>query len=82
MYKESGNRGAPERVRVVVSHESLQNFSLIFTTRLSDFGKGGRVQIFAMPAPKPPLSDSIAIQLGGDESSLAGAICCKDKSKL
>lgn len=39
VYKESGNERAQERV--VVSHESLQRFALIFHIRLSDWG-GGR----------------------------------------
>lgn len=50
-----------ERGRVVVSHESLQNFALIFNTRLGDFEKGGRGQTFVISSPKPFLSNSIPI---------------------
>lgn len=53
MYKESGNQGAQGRGRVVVSYESLQKFALIFNTRLSDFGSGGRGQTFVISSPKP-----------------------------
>lgn len=72
----------PERGRVLVSHESLQKFPLIFNTGLSGFGKGGRVQTFAMPSPKPPPSNSAAIHVWGDGSSLAGAICCEEQPRL
>lgn len=57
VYKESGNERAQERV--VVSHESLQRFALIFHIRLSDSGEVGGVQTFVISSPTPFLSSSM-----------------------
>lgn len=43
VYKESGNQGAWERGKVIVSHESLQRFALIFNIKPGDFGKGQNI---------------------------------------